>query len=167
MTAAITALGMTGMAKRSGTTASLASVSVLLLMIWAKIASDLFGLPAPDTGVLLLQFMLVIFLMEASNTALSFRTTLRLLENMNDVASTAARKRVTRWANNQLMGLAKLTLGAFMLSIGLLVFGSLVNVSVDQLAFAGILVLASVIAILFLLTHRREPETGREYYQFR
>ena len=93
MTAAITALGMTGMAKRSGTTASLASVSMLLLMIWAKIASDLFGLPAPDTGVLLLQFMLVIFLMEASNTALSFRTTLRLLENMNDVTSTAARKR--------------------------------------------------------------------------
>ncbi len=164
MTAAITALGMTGMAKRSRTTASLASVSMLLLMIWAKIASDLFGLPAPDTGVLLLQFMLVIFLMEASNTALSFRTTLRLLENMNDVASTAARKRVTRWANNQLMGLAKLTLGAFMLSIGLLVFGSLVNVSVDQLAFAGILVLASVIAIVFLLTHRREPETGREHY---
>ena len=57
-----------------------------------------------------------------------------------------------------------MTLGAFMLSIGLLVFGSLVNVSVDQLAFAGILVLASVIAILFLLTHRREPETDREYY---
>jgi len=114
--------------------------------------------------VLLLQFMLVIFLMEASNTALSFRTTLRLLENMNDVTSTAARKRVTRWTNNQLMGLAKLTLGAFMLSIGLLVFGSLVNVSVDQLAFAGILVLTSVIAILFLLTHRREPETGRDYH---
>jgi hypothetical protein len=159
LTASITILGVAGMALRSRTATSLASVSLLFAMIWAKIAGDLFRLPAPDTALLLLQFMLVILLMEASNTALTFVTSMRQTRRMSDEFSSTIGARVTRWARSQLIGLGKLTLGAFTLSLGLVVFGSIVSVSVNQLAFTGILVLASVIAILFLLTHKREPET--------
>ncbi len=140
----------------------LASVSLLLLIIWGKIASDIFRLPQPDSALLLLQFMLVIFLMEASITALRFESTMKMLQGKNDDISAAARIRAVRWERIQLFSLGKLTIAAFGLSLGLLVLGSLVGVSYNQLAFSGILVLAVVIAIFILLTYRREPESRNE-----
>jgi hypothetical protein len=69
--------------------------------------------------------------------------------------------RVTKWERVQLLSLGKLTLASFGLSLGLLILGSLVSVSVNQIAFSGILVLAAVVAIFILLTFRREPEEPR------
>lgn len=66
-----------------------------------------------------------------------------------------------RWALGQLTGLAKLFLGAFLLSLALVVVGSIISVSVSQLFLTGALALAAVIAILFLLTFQREPETKK------
>jgi len=65
------------------------------------------------------------------------------------------------WARVQLFSLAKLTAAAFGLSLGLLILGSIVNVSVNQIAFSGVLVLAAVVVIFILLTYRREPEQRR------
>jgi hypothetical protein len=138
-----------------------ASGSLLLLIVWGKVASDIYGLPGPDSALLLLQFMLVIFLMEASATALIFDSTIKQLEGKNDDLSTLARMRVMKWEQVQLLSLGKLALGAFGLSLGLLILGSLVSVSVNQIAFSGVLVLAAVIAIFILLTYRREPEERR------
>ena len=143
-------------------TASLvASGNLLLLIVWGKIAGDIYGLPGPDSALLLFQFMLVIFLMEASTTALIFDFTIKQLHGRNDDLSALARMRVMKWERVQLLSLGKLTLGAFGLSLGLLILGSLVSVSVNQIAFSGVLVLAAVIAIFILLTYRREPEERR------
>ncbi len=138
-----------------------ASGSLLLLIVWGKIAGDIYGLPGPDSALLLLQFMLVIFLMEASTTALIFDSTIKQLEGKNDELSALARMRVMKWERVQLWSLGKLALGAFGLSLGLLILGSLVSVSFNQIAFSGVLVLAAVIAIFILLTYRREPEERR------
>ena len=138
-----------------------ASGGLLLLIVWGKIVGDIYGLPGPDSALLLLQFMLVIFFMEASGTALIFDSTIKQLEGKNDDLSALARMRAMKWERVQLLNLGKLALGAFGLSLGLLILGSLVSVSVNQIAFSGILVLAAVIAIFILLTYRREPEGRR------
>lgn len=139
----------------------LASVSLLLLIIWGKVASDLYRLPGPDSALLLLQFMLVIFLMEASTTVLTFDSTIKQLEGKQDDLSALARTRLVKWERVQLLNLGKLTIASFGLTLGLLVLGGLVSVSFNQIAFSGILVLAAIVAIFILLTYRREPEGPR------
>ena len=158
---AIAVVGFVGMATGNRLATTFASASLLSLLIWSKVASDLYGLPSPDTALLLSQFMLVLFLMEASNATLALRKTISRLAEKNDGTSNAARMRIREWFRVQLVGLGKMTLGGFALSLGLLVLGSTISVSVNQLAFTGALVLVVVVSLLFLLTHHREPETAR------
>jgi len=138
-----------------------ASGGLLLLIVWGKIAGDIYELPGPDSALLLLQFMLVVFLMEASTTTLTFDYTIKQLEGKDDDISAQARMRLTKWERVQLLNLGKLTIASFGLTLGLLILGSLVSVSVNQIAFSGILVLAALVAIFILLTYRREPEERR------
>jgi hypothetical protein len=161
VTVLIAFVGLAGMTLRSKTAVLLASTSLSLLIVWGKVASDVYGLPGPDSALLLLQFMLVISLMEASTTALTFDYYMKQLEHKNDEVSELQRKRVMEWVRVQLLSLGKLTIAASGLSLGLIVLGSLVSVSVNLLAFSGILALASVVAIFMLLTYRREPEEAR------
>jgi len=154
-------VGLAGMLLGNRTAIFAASGSLLLVIIWSKIADDIYRLPGPDSAILLLQFMLVIFLMETSTTVLTFDSSIRQLSGKTDDLSSVARMRVTKWERVQLLSLGKLTLASFGLSLGLLILGSLVSVSVNQIAFSGILVLAAVVAIFILLTFRREPEEPR------
>ena len=158
----VTIVGLAGMLLGNRAAVLLASTSLLLLIVWGKIAGDIYGLPGPDSSLLLFQFMLVIFLMEASTTALIFVSAIRNLEGKNDDLSNLVRMRVMGWAQAQLFGLGKLTVAAFGLSLGLLILGSLVSVSINQIAFSGVLALATVVAIFILLTYRREPEERRK-----
>ena len=146
---------------RNKTAVLAASGSLLVLIVWGKVAADLYGLPGPDSAVLLLQFMLVILLMEASTTALTVDSAIKPLEGKNDALSESARMRAMRWERVQLFNLGKLTVASFVLSLGLLILGSLVSISFNQIAFSGVLVLAAVVAIFVLLTYRREPEERR------
>ncbi len=146
---------------RNKTAVLAASGSLLVLIVWGKVAADLYGLPGPDSAVLLLQFMLVILLMEASTTALTVDSAIKPLEGKNDALSESARMRAMRWERVQLFNLGKLTAASFVLSLGLLILGSLVSISFNQIAFSGVLVLAAVVAIFVLLTYRREPEERR------
>jgi len=161
VTAAVATVGFAGM--RLGNRAAIyaASGSLLLLIVWGKVAGDLYGLPGPDSAVLLLQFMLVIFLMEASITVLTLDSAIKPLEGKNDDLSESARMRAVGWERVQLFNLGKLTAASFVLSLGLLILGSLVSISFNQIAFSGVLVLAAVVAIFVLLTYRREPEDRR------
>ena len=145
---------------RNRTAISTASAALLLVIIWSKIADDLYRLPGPDSAVLLLQFILVIFLMEASTTVLTFDSSIKELRGKTDELSSVARMRVTKWERVQLLSLGKLTLASFGLSLGLLILGGLISVSVNQIAFSGVLALAAVVAIFVLITFRREPEEG-------
>lgn len=133
----------------------------MLLIVWGKVADDIYALPAPDTALLLLQFMLVIFLMESSITVLTVDSVLSELKDKNDDLSSLARTQVIKWERVQLFSLGRLTLASFGLSLGLLVLGSIVGLSANQIAFSGILVVASIVAIFVLLTYRREPEQQR------
>jgi hypothetical protein len=139
----------------------IASGSLLLLIVWGKVAGDIYELPGPDSALLLFQFMLVIFLMEASTTVLTFDSNIKQLEGKTDTLSSLARMQVMKWERVQLFNLGRLTLASFGLSLGLLILGSLVSVSVNQIAFSGILALAAVVAVFVLLIYRREPEEGR------
>jgi len=159
--AVIAIAGSVGMLVGNRTAILAASGGLLLLIVWGKIAADIYGLSEPDSALLLFQFMLVIFLMEASTTSLILDSSLKQLEGKNDDLSSSARVRLMEWARVQLFSLAKLTVAASGLSLGLLILGSIVSVSVNQIAFSGVLVLAAVVAIFILLTYRREPELRR------
>ncbi len=157
VTIAIAALGLLGMIGKSRRTVILASSSLILLLVWEKAAGDLFGLGAPDTALFILQFMGVLFFMEASLVTLTFDSTSRVLASKMDEVSRVLRVRAIEWAQVQLVELGKLTLAAIGLSLGLLVLGSVLSVSFNQLGFTAFLVLVSVVVVLFLLTNRREP----------
>ncbi len=88
---------------RNKTAILAASGSLLLLIVWGKVAGDLYGLPGPDSAVLLLQFMLVIFIMEASITTLTLDSAIKPLEGKNDDLSESARMRAMRWERVQLL----------------------------------------------------------------
>jgi len=102
--------------------------------------------------------MLVIFLMEASDTTISFDRASLPLKGKNDDISTSYRLELILWARNQLLSIGRLIAAAFGLSLSLLVMGDLVSISVNQIAFSGILVMVAVVALLILVTYGREPE---------
>jgi hypothetical protein len=156
--AILTPVGLAAMLTGTPAAATSVSASLLGLIIWGKVASDLYGLAGPDSALFLLQFMMVILLMEASNTELTLDVAYKRLEGSNDEISKEARTRMFEWAKTQLFSLGKLTSAAFLLSLGLIVLGGLVSVSINQFAFSGALVLIAVVALLILLTYRREPE---------
>lgn len=151
-------LGLGGMIVRNRTAISFVSVSLLGLIVWGKLASDLYRLTNIDSALLLLEFLTVIFLMEASNTAITFDLVYDKLPNTSDEISLESRNHLVAWAKNQLLGLARTIIGAFVLSLGLVVIGDLFAVSVNQLAVSGTLVLVAVVALLVLLTYGREPD---------
>src|SRR5207244_11512873 len=142
--AVIAIAGSVGMLVGNRTAVLAASGGLLLLNVWGKIAADIYGLPEPDSALLLFQFMLVIFLMEASTTALILDSSLKQLDGKNDDLSSLARVRLMEWARVQLFSLAKLTIAAFGLSLGLLILGSTVTRSFTELGFRGDLALAAV-----------------------
>ena len=156
--ATVAIIGFVGMLTGSRTAIFIASGALLLLVVWGKAAADIYSLPGPDSALFLSQFLIVIFLMEASTVVLTSDSVFKQLKGKNDELSSIARVRVMNWKQVQLFGLGKLMLASFGLSLGLLILGSAVSVSVNQIAFNGVLVLAAVIAVFVLLTYRREPE---------
>jgi hypothetical protein len=155
----IMAVGLYGMLAKKQASVTLASVALLVVLLAGKIGTDLARAPAPDTAVLLVQFVSVIFFMEASRVVLSFDKESSELAGRIDDGARAVIERLERWVRGQLTGQARLSIGALGLSLVLLVVGGFTSVSINQLAFSGILVLAVVGALLFLITQRREPET--------
>jgi hypothetical protein len=155
----IVVVGLAGTFARRQTLATLASVTLLVLLVAGKVGIDLTIAPNPDTAVLLLQFLAVIFFMEASRVVLSFDAEASELEGRTDDMSRAIRERLGMWVRGQLGRQARLMVGALGLSLVLLVLGGFASISVNQLAVSAILVLLVVGALVFLITQRREPET--------
>jgi len=155
----IMSVGLYGMLTKKQMSVTLASVALLLVLLAGKVGSDLARAPAPDTAVLLVQFVSVIFFMEASRVVLSFDRESSELDGRTDEGARAVIERSEKWVRGQLVGQARLSIGALGLSLVLLVLGGFTSVSINHLAFSAILVLVVVGALLFLITHRREPET--------
>jgi hypothetical protein len=155
----IMSVGLYGMLARKQSFTTPASVALLVVLLAGKVGTDLARAPAPDTAVLLVQFVSVIFFMEASRVVLSFDKESSELAGRTDDGARAVIERLEKWVRGQLVGQARLSIGALGLSLVLLVLGGFTSVSINQLAFSAILVLAVVGALLFLITQKREPET--------
>lgn len=155
----IIAVGLSGMLARKQALTTLTPVALLVLLVAGKVGTDLARAPAPDTAVLLLEFVAVIFFMEASGVVSSYDRETSELAGRTDDMSHAARARLGMWVTGQLSRQARLVAGALGLSLVLLVLGGFASVSINQPSFSAVLVLLIVGALLFLITQRREPET--------
>ena len=158
ITIVLVAAGLAGTMTRNSVVASLASAALLGLLVWGRVASDLWGLGRLDTALLLLEFFAIILLVEASNIAIRFDLINRKLEGKEDDLTIASRVRLIGWARSQFFSLGKLIAGSFALTLSLLVLGDIVSVSINQVVFSAILVLVAVAALLVLVTYGREPE---------
>jgi hypothetical protein len=138
---------------------SAASLSLLFLLVYGKTVVDVLKLGQPDTAVLLLQFSGIIFLMEAGKTVLAFDEENSVLNGKLDEVSRSIGSRLAGWAQGQLLEQGKIAILSVVLSLALLVVGSIASVAFDQLAFSAALVVLSIVVLLFVLTHRREPES--------
>lgn len=154
----IAGIGLLGMLGKNKILASGASLSLFGLIIGGKIGGDLIGFAAPDTAIVLVQFVAVIFFMEASRVVLSFDAESRELEGKHDPLSLALKTRLVNWAQGQLASQARIMAVALGLSLLLLVLGGFASVSINQLGFSAGLVLVVVGVLLFLVTNRREPK---------
>lgn len=154
-------LGLFGMFAKNQALAILASLMLLVSLVAGKVGTDLTGASSPDTAVLLLQFVAVIFFMEASRVVLSFDGEMGELAGRVDDMSQAVRDRLAMWVTGQLSMQGRLMIGALGLSLVLLFLGGFTSISVNQPALSAILVLLVVGALLFLITQRREPETSQ------
>lgn len=151
-------VGSVGMLTRRSALSTFSSCALLGLIVWGRVASDLWGLGGLDTALLLLEFLLVILVMEVSNTVILFDSMNRKLEDRSGELSFESRVRLVEWARSQLLGLGKMVAAAFVLSLSLLVIGDLLSVSINQIVFSAILVVVALAALLVLATFGREPE---------
>jgi len=137
----------------------LASTSLLSLLIWGKVAIDLLRGSPPDTAVFLVEFGMVLFLMEASLVLEIFNRSHKELTK-DDELSKVLESRLRLWLRHQLSRQGKLAIGSIGLSVVLLPLAGFTSISSSQLPLTGALLLLAIIAFLFLVTHSREPEKG-------
>lgn len=161
LTIILAAIGLTGTLFRQRTIVSLTYAFLVLLLVWGKAIGDVLSIPGPDTALFLFQFVAVLFLYEISNVMVVFESHYRFVKDRSDEFSDGSKRHILEWCRNQFIALGRMTLTALALSLGLLVLGAFTSVAVNQLAFAAILVMASVIVLLFLLTNRREPRAAK------
>ncbi len=161
LTITIAILGVVGMTLGKKSLVTLASGSLLTLLILGKIATDIFKSPPPDTAIFLLEFMAILFLMEASRIVVSFDETSRGLSRKTDEISRQLSQRLLAWAGGQILNQTKLAAAAVGLSLGLIIVGGFTGISINQLFYSATLVLVSVAVLLFLVTHRREPQVEK------
>ncbi len=154
----ISVMGIIGVLSPKSGVVSLAFAILMVLIISGEVYSHISGRPGPDTAVLMIQFIMILFLYETSITVLRFDKVSAKTQAKEDNFSMNAAAQATAWMRRQFLSLSELTIGAVGLSLALVVIGGFGNVSIDQIGFTAVLVLAAVIAILFLLTYRREPE---------
>ncbi len=153
--------GLFGTLNRKKELISSASSGLIAVLVGGKIVADLDRLTPPDTAVLLSQFIVIIFLMEASFPVVEYELEMRSLRERDDELSLHMIDRVQKWFGNQLAADLRLGIACFVLSLALLTLGSFASIRVGQLALLALFLLAAVIALFILLTYHREPETVR------
>ena len=156
---AIAIVGLLGMFSKRQKLASFASLALLATIIAGKVGTDLARVAAPDTLVLLVQFVAVIFFVEASRAVLSFDKESDELGEKEDEVSEAVRRRLDVWVGGQLSRQMRLIMGALGLSLLLLVLGGFASISLNEPVVSALLVMLVVVGLLFLITQRREPDT--------
>ena len=154
----VSGVGLLGMFGRKESIARAASLSLVGLVIGGKVGEDVLEAAAPDTAVLLVQFVAAIFFLEACRVIISFENENGELAGKNDEISTGLMTKLVEWTQGQLVGQARIIIVSLALSLVLLLVGGFANISFNQLGFSAALVLVVVGVLLFLVTNRREPE---------
>ena len=137
--------------------ATAASLSLLGLLIFGKAAGGVLKASPPDTAVLVVEFALVVFLLEASLVVSTFNREYSRLKAKQDELSSTLRMHLREWLGGQLSGQAKLSIVTLALSIGLLPVAGFTSIPSNQIIVSSTLALLAVLVLLFLVTHRREP----------
>ena len=156
--ALVVVTGLTGTLLRRRKLVVLASASLLTLLVWGKIGVDLLKVSPPDTAVFLVEFGSVVFFLEASLAVLAFNRSLRNLERKEDELSKALEQRLGQWLRSQVSRQSVIGIGSIGLSVLLLPLAGLTSISSPDLPLTAVLLLLAVVALLFLVTHRREPD---------
>ncbi len=112
----------------------------------------------PDTAAFLVEFGMVVYFMEANKVVLTFDKSHEELKKKEDDFSKALEARLTVWLRNQLSRQGRIAIGSIGLSLVLLLLAGFTSISTGQLPLTGALLLLAIIALLFLVTYRREPE---------
>jgi len=136
----------------------LTSISLLFILVWGKVAQDLLRTGPPDTAAFLIEFGMTIFLMEANLVVLTFYKTNDDLKRKDDELSMILHQGLINWVRNQLSLQGMIAIGSLGLSLVLLPIAGLTSISTTELPLTGGLLLVAIIALLFLVTYRREPE---------
>ena len=136
----------------------LTSISLLFILIWGKVAQDLTRTAPPDTAAFLIEFGMAIFFMEANLVVLTFYKTNDDLKREDDELSLVLHEGLINWLRNQLSLQGMIAVGSLGLSLVLLPIAGFTSISTAELPLTGGLLLVAIIALLFLVTYRREPE---------
>lgn len=159
LTAILVSSGLAGTFLNKHRVVSLTFVLLLFFFVWGKIGSDLYHLHGPDTAVFIFQFISLLFLYELTSRTLMFESDYRMFFGRNDEDSARSMGRIMSWYRRQFLEIGKVTFGALLISLGLVVLGGFASVQVTGLPIAGLLVIGSVLALVLLLTYGREPST--------
>lgn len=151
-------MGTLGILFQKRAVVSLVFGILIVLIISGEAYSHISGRPGPDTAVFLIQFVMIMSLYEASSTVLKFDRVNSRTRAKDDRFSRNVSAQIMEWMRRQFLSLGELTVGAVGLSLALVVVGGFANLSIDQIGFTAVLVLAAVISVLFLLTYKREPD---------
>ncbi len=119
---------------------------------------DLLKVRPPDTAVFLGEFGMVIFLMEINLVMLTFDESSREFRKRDDELSRTLETRLAAWLRNQLSLQTKIAVGSIGLSLVLLPIAGLTSISTGELPLTGALLLLAIVALLFLVTYRRDPD---------
>src|SRR6266852_714119 len=154
----ITVSGISGNLLARKRLSTLTSIALLCLLVWGRVTDDLFSIKPPDTAIFLVEFGMVLFLMEANLVLLTFEAAHRAHRGKSDELSNALEARLWIWLQNQFSRQGKIAVGSLGISLALLPLAGFTSISTEQLPITGALLLIAVIALLFLVTYRREPE---------
>ena len=96
--------------------------------------------------------------MEANSVVATFYASHRGLGEKKDELSQVLEARLRLWLRNQLSRQGGIAIGSIGLSVVLLPLAGLTSISSSELSVTGALLFLAIVALLFLVTHRREPE---------
>ena len=128
-----------------------------MLLVWGKASESILKTGAEDTAVLLVEFTMILFLMEASSTVLTFNRAFESLRDKDDEISRRQKGWLVSWLKSLLSRQGKVSLVATVLSIALLPLAGFTSISNTQLVVTATILFLAVVVLLFLLIYRREP----------
>ena len=154
---AVALVGLAGNVSGRSYLATTSSLSLLMLLVWGKASESILKTGALDTAVLLIEFSMVLFFMEASSTVLTFNRAFESLRKKDDEISQKQKGWLVNWLRGLLSRQGKVSLATTALSIALLPLAGFTSISNSQLVVTATILFLAVVVLFFLLVFRREP----------